>query len=153
MLIPETPEDQSNQEDNNEDSIAPNVNTVKLNVPIKSLPTVSIKAIPAVMSITEKKKKTKGKKPATKGGKKGSKDTQVEVTPKESDNDEADVKKQNNSIEENDDDEEEQEIVLKKIQDEPEVEVVLTKITFDEVKEKLDQASVNDKTLKSYCNA
>lgn len=46
-----------------------------------------------------------------------------------------------------------QEIVLEEPQDEEEVEVVLTKITFEEVKGKLGTASVNDKTLKSYCNA
>lgn len=61
-LVPATPEDHEAQ-NSNEDGIAPNVKTVKLNVPEKPLPAIAvIKTIE-----TKKKKKTKGKKVTTRG--------------------------------------------------------------------------------------
>lgn len=117
---------QKNETDKEEeqDIIAPNLKNVKLKV---AEPTAIVKTI----AKPRKKKRGKAKDASKKEGEKAEEEERAN---------------------EKDDSEEEQEIIIEE-SIEPDDDIKLTKISFDEVKDKLGRASVNDKTLRTYCNA
>lgn len=142
MSISETPTEFPDNELHGNERVAPKVIMEKLNVPEKPLPTVK--------SINKSKKRmTKSKGPANK---KNGKTTKAKQGRKAEDHE---VEKVEEATKEksNEDCEDEQEIFMEDHQDEPDDEVKLHKITFDDVKGMLGRASVNDKTLRTYCNA